>query len=277
MASALRLHSVTLPVPDLEAAEKFYRWVLGMKASAEERVEGTASLGWGKEDRVILVDAAADPDAREAIGIRLEGSEPAVTAARLAELGLAATRVTVFRDDAETMRALWPEAELVPDDDTARSNRYEVSLEAPADVRIDLHVPLPAAAVVAATRHGPFYRRTKDWKGLENPGLLGATVGAADPAAIAAFLAGLGIAPMETPAEGKEADPPLLVGDHQLRVERRDPAGLYGAAFVVAASRLPDLVRTLDRFGARHRHEKNHLLAVDPAGRILAVNGVRSG
>jgi hypothetical protein len=51
----------------------------------------------------------------------------------------------------------------------------------------------------------------------------------------------------------------------------------YGAAFVVAAARLPDLVRTLERFGVQHRLDRNHLLAVDPAGRILAVNGVRSG
>jgi len=281
MSSALRLQAVTLPVPDLAAAEKFYRWVLGMKASAEEPVEGTASLGWGKEDRVLLVDAASDPGAREAIEIRIEGGEPADVAAFLAGRGLAPTRVVAFRADVDEMRAAWPDAELVPDDDTVRSNRYVVSIEAPADVRVDLHVPLPAATVVARSRHGPFYRRTKDWKGLENPGLLGVTLGAADPAGLAGFLESLGIGKMPTDPDSepgsREADPPLLAGDHQLRVERRDPPGIYGAAFLVAASRLPDLVRTLERFEAPHRHEKNHLLAVDPAGRILAVNGVRSG
>ena len=74
-----------------------------------------------------------------------------------------------------------------------------------------------------------------------------------------------------------DADAPLLGGDHQFRIERREPPGIYGTAFVVAASRLPDLVRTLERFGVQHRLDRNHLLAVDPAGRILAVNGVRSG
>ena len=78
-------------------------------------------------------------------------------------------------------------------------------------------------------------------------------------------------------ADSGDPDAPLLAGDHQLRIERREPAGIYGAAFVVAASRLPDLVRTLERFEVQHRLDRNHLLAVDPAGRILAVNGVRSG
>jgi hypothetical protein len=77
--------------------------------------------------------------------------------------------------------------------------------------------------------------------------------------------------------EGPETDLPYLAGDHQIRVEEREPPGIYGAAFVVAASRLPDLVRTLERFEVQHRHDRNHLLAVDPAGRILVVNGVRSG
>lgn len=274
---ALRLHSVTMPVPDLPAAEKFYRWVLGMKASAEGPVENGASLGWGREDRVVLLDAGRDPDAREAVEVRLAAAEPAATARWLAERGLAPARVTAFEEDAETLQALWPGAELLTDDDIACSNRYVLSLDAPVDTRIDLHVPFPASTVVAAARHGPFYRRTREWRGLENPGLLGATLGAADPVALVAFLGHLGIAPMESSDGDGEADPPLGVGDHQLRIERRDPPGLYGAAFVVAASRIPDLVRTLERFDAPHRHERNHLLAVDPAGRVLAVNGVRSG
>lgn len=281
MSSALRLQAVTLPVPDLPAAEKFYRWVLGMKASAENPVGGTASLGWGKEDRVILVDAAADPETREVIEIRIEAGEPSETAAWLVGLGLSPTRVVAFPDDADEIRAAWPDAELVPDDDPAGSNRYVVSLDTPADARIDLHVPLPAATVVARNRHGPFYRRTKAWTGLENPGLLGVTLGAADTAGLAGFLESLGIGPMiSDPASGnaaRETDPPLLAGDHQIRVEAREPPGIYGTAFVVAASRLPDLVRTLERFEAPHRHDRNHLLAVDPAGRIVAVNGVRSG
>ena len=282
MPRALRLQSVTLPVPDLTAAEKFYRWVLAMKASPEDPVEGTASLGWGKEDRLRLVDAG-EPDAREAIELRTEATTPAEAAAWLNEIALVPARVVAAAGDEAEIGALWPGAPLVVDADPAGSNRFVVSLDAPADVRIDLHVPLPAAVVVDRGRHGPFYRRSKDWTGLENPGLLGVTLGAANSGDLISFLGHLGIARMaESEAAFDQgsaigADLPLLAGDHQIRIEEREPAGIYGAACLVAASRLPDLVRTLERFEVRHRHERNHLLAVDPAGRILAVNGVRSG
>lgn len=282
MPRALRLQSVTLPVPDLGAAEKFYRWVLAMKASAEDPVEGTASLGWGKEDRLRLIDAAV-PDAREAIELRTEATTPEEMAAWLNESSLVPARVVAAAGDETEIGALWPGASLAVDADPAGSNRFVVSLDAPADVRVELHVPLPAAVVVERGRHGPFYRRSRDWTGLENPGLLGVTLGAADPGALSSFLERFGIARMAESDAGFDqrsaagADLPLLAGDHQIRIEEREPAGIYGAAFVVAASRLPDLVRTLERFEVRHRHERNHLLAVDPAGRILAVNGVRSG
>ena len=172
MPSALRLQAVTLPVPDLAAAEKFYRWVLATKEAAEEPVEGAVSLAWGKEDRVRLVDASG-PGAREAIELRMEAGEPAATVAWLAERGLHPSRILAFEADAAEMRATWPEAELLLDPDPAGSNRFVVSIEAPAEVRVDLHVPFPASTVVERGRHGPFYRRSKDWHGLENPGLLG--------------------------------------------------------------------------------------------------------
>jgi catechol 2,3-dioxygenase-like lactoylglutathione lyase family enzyme len=281
MPRALRLQAVTLPVPDLAAAEKFYRWVLAMKASPEDPVAGAVSLGWGKEDRLHLVDAAG-PHAREAFELRMEAATPEETARWLNDGPLVPARLVAAAGDEARIGALWPGVPLEVDADPAGSNRLVVSLDAPADVRVDLHVPLPAAVVVERGRHGPFYRRSKDWSGLENPGLLGVTLGAADPGELIPFLGRLGIARMtETDAferdGGGPGDVPLLAGDHQIRIEEREPAGIYGAACVVAASRLPDLVRTLERFGVRHRHERNHLLAVDPAGRILAVNGVRSG
>jgi catechol 2,3-dioxygenase-like lactoylglutathione lyase family enzyme len=282
MPRALRFQAVTLPVPDLPAAEKFYRWVLAMKASAEDPVAGAASLGWGKEDRLRLVDAAA-PDAREAIELRMEAATAEETARWLNGGPLVPARLVAAAGDEVGIRALWPGVPLEVDEDPAGSNRFVVSLDAPADVRVDLHVPLPAAVVVERGRHGPFYRRSKDWSGLENPGLLGVTLGAADPGELILFLEHLGIARMaESGASFDEdgsapGDLPLLAGDHQIRIEEREPAGIYGAACVVAAGRLPDLVRTLERFGVPHRHERNHLLAVDPAGRVLAVNGVRSG
>jgi hypothetical protein len=192
----------------------------------------------------------------------------------LADRGLAPRRVVAFDEDLVEMRETWPDTEVTGHPDPADSNRYVLSLESPADVRLDLHVPLPSAEVVARGRHGPFYRRTKDWRGLENPGILGVTIGSAAPAGLIAFLDALEIRSMD---DSGDADAPLLAGDHQFRIERREPPGIYGAAFVVAASRLPDLVRTLERFGVQHRLDRNHLLAVDPAGRILAVNGVRSG
>lgn len=277
MPSALRLQAVTLPMPDLASAEKFYRWVLAMKESPEEPLAGAAGLGWGKEDRVRLVDADA-PGAREAIELRVEAGEAAAMADWLAERHLQPVRVLAFEADEAEMRAAWPAAEIALDPDPAGSNRFVVSLEAPAEVRVDLHVPFPAATVVARGRQGPFYRRSKEWSGLENPGLLGVTLGAGDPGLLAEFLGKLGVARM--PEAGGVAaigeDAPLLAGDHQLRLEKREPPGIYGAAYVVAAARLPDLVRTLERFGAQHRLDRNHLLAVDPAGRILAVNGVRA-
>lgn len=272
MPAALRLQGITLPVPDLAAAEKFYRWVLAMKA-AEEAVPGEAALGWGKEDRVLLLDAAGTSSAREVIAVRAEALDPTAMALRLAEKDLAPSRVLAFEEDLAEMRDAWPDADAAADPDPAGSNRYVLSLESPADVRVDLHVPLPSASVLARGRHGPFNRRTKDWRGLENPGLLGATMGTPDLAALVTFLGALDIGRMDS----SDPDAPFLVGDHQLRIEEREPPGIYGAAFVVAASRLPDLVRTLERFGVQHRLDRNHLLAVDPAGRILAVNGVRSG
>jgi catechol 2,3-dioxygenase-like lactoylglutathione lyase family enzyme len=283
MPRALRLQAVTLPVPDLAAAEKFYRWVLAMKAGAGDPVEGAASLGWGKEDRIRLVDAS-DPDAREVIELRIEASTPVETAGWLNECGLVPTGLLAAAGDEDELGALWPGVPLEVDADPAGSNRFVVSLAAPADVRVDLHVPLTAASVVERGRQGPFDRRSKDWTGLENPGLLGVTLGAADPRESISFLERFGIATMtdpdallDEPGSAAPGDRPLLAGDHQIRVEERDPPGLYGTACMVAASRLPDLVRTLERFGVPHRHERNHLLAVDPAGRILAVNGVRSG
>ena len=284
MARALRLQAVTLPVPDVVAAEKFYRWVLAMKSSAEDPIEGAASLGWGKEDRVRLVAASE----LESLELRMEAGEPASIATWLAERGLEPTRVVAFAEDGSTLRDVWPRAELVLDPDPAVSNRFVVSIETPVDVRFDLHVPLPSPTVVERGRHGPFYRRSKDWSGLENPGLLGLTLGATDRGGLTGLFEALGIGRMrpeerdapERKGAGEErdaADLPYMVGDHQIRVEPREPPGIYGAAFVVAAPRLPDLVRTLERFEVQHRHERNHLLAVDPAGRILVVNGVRSG
>jgi catechol 2,3-dioxygenase-like lactoylglutathione lyase family enzyme len=274
MPAALRLQGVTLPVPDLAAAEKFYRWVLAMKEAAEESDSGEAVLAWGREDRVRLADPTAIPGAGESISLRMEGLAPAVMASWLADRGFGPSRVVAFEGDVAEMRATWPDAEVTADPDPADSNRYVLSLESPADVRVDLHVPYPSTTVVDRGRHGPFYRRTKDWRGLENPGILGVTLGAADPAALADFLGALEIREM---TDASDPDAPLLAGDHQFRIERREPAGIYGVAFVVAAARLPDLVRTLERFGVQHRLDRNHLLAVDPAGRILAVNGVRSG
>src|SRR5688500_17470458 len=155
MPAALRLQGITLPVPDLAAAEKFYRWVLAMKEAAEEPGPGEAALGWGKEDRVRLVDASAVPGAREALSLRMEAQEPSAMAGWLAARGLSPRWVVAFEGDVAQMRDMWPDAEVANEPDPADSNRYVLSLESPADVRFDLHVPLPPAAVVARGRHGP--------------------------------------------------------------------------------------------------------------------------
>jgi catechol 2,3-dioxygenase-like lactoylglutathione lyase family enzyme len=270
MITPLRILGVTLPVPDLAAADKFYRWVLAMKTAEEAVRPGTVALGWGREDRIVLADAAAG-DAAEAITLRLPAMAVADAAGWLAERGLAPARAIVPPADEPEARAAWPEAAIEVAADPGTHNRLLLSVHGPVEPRLDFHVALPAAVVAGRGSIGPFHWRSEDRADLEIPGILGVTTGAPDAALARGFLARLGIAPIEGD------DGPLGVGDHQWIVEERETAGLYGVAVVFQAGRIMDLVRTLERLGARYRHDGNRILAADPAGRLLLVHGIKSG
>lgn len=254
-------------MPDLAAASKFYRWVLAMKRFEEETPDGSEILGWEHEDRVALVDAGVD-GAEEAVGLRLPAMEIGPAARWLVERDLAPFAASVPPADEEAASEAWPGIEISLTGQDAHHNRTVVSVRGPRDLRLDLHVPVPGETMGRRKALGPFARRSGDWSGLENPGLLGVTTGDPDPAGLRDFLVRLGLEPME---EGG----PIAVGDHQWIVEEREPAGIYGVAIMVRAGRLKDLARTLESLEARHRLEGSHLMAIDPAGRLLLVHGLR--
>lgn len=269
MSPPLRILAVTLTVPDFAETDKFYRWVLAMKPPEEAAPEGARVLGWGKEDRIVLLDAAV-PGAEEAVTLRLPAMTVEGAAQWLTERELVPERAVVPPADEAAARATWPDAVIEVAIDPATHNRLLLSVRGPVEPRIDLHVALPPAVVAVRGSIGPFTWRSEDRSELEIPGLLGVTTGAPDPAGARAFLARLGIEPIEG------EDGPLGVGDHQWIVEERPAAGIYGVAAVIQAARIMDLVRTFEKLGARHRHDGNRLLAIDPAGRLLLVHGIKS-
>jgi catechol 2,3-dioxygenase-like lactoylglutathione lyase family enzyme len=270
VTAPLRILGVTLPVPDLATADKFYRWVLAMKTGEEAAPEATRSLGWGKEDRIVLADGEA-PGVEEAITLRLPAMTVEGAASWLLERDLTPERAIVPPADEDAVRAAWPGAAIEVATEDALHNRLLLSIRGPFEPRIDLHVALPASVVAVRGSIGPCRWRSEDRSDLEIPGLLGVTTAAPDVAEARAFLARLGIEPIE----GDQG--PLRVGDHQWVLEERDPAGIYGIAVVLQASRIMDLVRTLEKLEARYRHDANRLLAIDPAGRVLLVHGIKSG
>lgn len=267
VSDVTRLQGLTLPVGEFAPADKFYRWVLGMKP-AEESGE-VRSLGWGDEDRILLVDAAAIDDPEEAVTLRLPGMSLDGLAAWLADRGLSPVAATVPPEDEDATRAAWPDADVRTVDDELEANRRIVSVRGPGEPRIDLFAPIPKETLIERKRMGPFTWKTKAWKGLEVPGLLGVQTGAPDPAAFGEFLSRVGVEAVDD-----EPGAPLAVGDHQWRIEERDPPGIYGLAVVVGESRVKDIVRTLESLEAEFRHEKNRIVAADPAGRVLLVHGV---
>lgn len=270
--TALRLQALTLPVSDPSPVAKVYRWALEMKPSADDEVEGRTVLGWGNEDRVALVDATEIDDAVEAVTLRMPAMPLAETATWLAERHLAPVAAVVAPEDASAANETWPDAAVAAAADETVFNRTVVSVEGPAEPRLDLLFPLPKEVLAPRNRMGPFTWRSRDWSGLEIPGLLGVTTGAPDPDAMRAFLDGLGIATM-----GDEPGTPLAVGDHQWILERREPAGIYGFAIVVRVERIKELARTLEHLEIEHRHERNRILVGDPAGRVVLVHGVHGG
>lgn len=267
----LRLQSMALPVRDLAAVARFYRWALQLKGAPEEDGAGAVGLAWGHEDRIRLLDLDAAPDAEAAVTLRMPAIEPAAAAEWCVERNLTPVAVAVAPHDAARAAELWPEVPVTEVADPAGQNVTTLSVRGPAGPRIDLGFPLPKELLTPRNQMGPFYWKSRDWSGLEIPGLLGVTTRVPDRAAFREFCAALGLAPMEP---GDEAAP-LLAGDHQWIVEEGEPAGLMGLAVVLSASRIPDFKRTLEHLEADHRLDGNRLLTVDPAGRVILLTGVR--
>lgn len=267
MSDALRLQALTLPVGDLAPVDKFYRWTLAMKPVGEAG-DAVQPLGWGHEDRLDLLDATAVEEAEEVVTLRLPAHTLEGLIEWLKERGLVPAAASVPPEDADPAREAWPAAEVAVVEEGEEANRLVVSIRGPGEPRFDLFASIPKETLLARERMGPFSWKTKGWKGLEIPGLLGVEVGAPDPGEMADFLVQVGL---EAPEEAGE---PHLAGDHQVRITERDRAGIYGLAVVVAETRVKDIARTLESLETEYRHEKNRILAADPAGRILLVHGI---
>jgi catechol 2,3-dioxygenase-like lactoylglutathione lyase family enzyme len=273
MAGPLRLQSITLTAPDAPSVARFYRWVLQLKA-APERVEPCAQeLGWGNEDRVRVVAAGSGDEAEEAVTLRMPAMRIEGVGEWCAARGIEPAGVAVSPADVEAARERWSEVPIAVIADEAARNRTHLVVRGPAGERLELVFPLPKEVLIPRRQMGPFYWRSRDWHGLEVPGLLGVTSGAPDVATMREFLSRLGIGPLDE--DGGPAGP-LGLGEHQWVVEGRERPGIYGFAVVVQATRINDLRRTLERLEADYRQDGNRLLAADPTGRFILVNGVHA-
>lgn len=271
MSEALRIQALTLPVGEIEPADKFCRWALEAKPAPDDGDGPVRRVGWGREDRIELVDAGALEEAEEAVTLRLAPHTLEGVAGWLAERGLSPERVATPPEDAGEAAERWPDALRETLEEETWGNRTVVSVRGPTAPRIDLFFPLPKEVLVTRSRVGPFAWRSKERGDLEVPGLLGVTTGAPDPAAWREFLATLGVVP-----PGEDRGGPLSVGDHQWIVEERDPGGIYGYAIVVPVAKVKDLARTMEHLEVDHRLDGARVLAADPAGRVVLVHGVRA-
>ncbi|MGH7571978.1 MAG: hypothetical protein ACREMK_09080 [Gemmatimonadota bacterium] len=267
--SALRLATLVLTAPEPRESERFYRWCLDLEPDAGPAQADDVVLSWGHEDRILLVPAA-EPDGGESFALRMPARPLGGIVAWCRETGLVPERATVPAPDLEEARAAWPDREVVSARDEASGNRVRIRVRSPGGLPVELEFPLPKEVLAPRGQIGPFRWRSRDWSGLEIPGLLGVRIGVPDPAGLRSFARKLGVEPMQG-----GADDPLSVGDHQWIVERRDTPGIYGFAVVVSAARIGALKRTLDHVGVEHRQDGNRLLAADPGGRIVLIQGIR--
>lgn len=268
--SALRLATLTLTIPEPREGARFYRWCLDLMPDADQAAGDVMALSWGHEDRVLLAPPGAGATNGETFALRMPARRVEEIAAWCRDTGIVPERVVVPAAHEEAARAAWPDRDVATTLDEAAGNRVRIRVRSPGGLAVELEFPLPEEVLVARDRIGPFRWRSQDWSGLEIPGLLGVRTGVSDPADLRSFARKLGVEPMEG-----GADAPLSVGDHQWIVERRDTPGIYGFAVVVSAARIGGLQRTLDHVGVEHRLDGNRLLAADPGGRIVLIQGVR--
>ena len=271
MVSPLRLQSITVTVPDPGRVARFYRWVLQLESAPETRAPGALVLGWGKEDRVGLTsrDGAAD-----AVTLRMPAMDLESVAAWCGERGLEPGAADVGAGDLEAARERWPSARIQPIEDPAAANRTVIALDPPGLPRIELAFPIPARDLAGSGTIGPFTWRSRDWQGLEVPGLLGLTSGSPERSAAREILARLGLSPLEG---ADDRSGPLAIGDHQWIVEEGDAVQIRGLATVASLKRLRDLERTLEHLKADYRAEGSRLIAADPGGRFVLIHGVHAG
>ncbi len=272
MAAPLRLQAVALPVPDLEAADPFYRWTFRLEPAPEAAPVGTLVLGWGREDRVRLVAQGGPETAGLSLRMPALALEDALAWCRERELEPFA--IAGPGPDAEAAAGLVPGAAIEVVEDPRQLNQLRLAVRGWADLRLELVFFLPKSLLALRGQAGPFLWRSEDWHGLETPGLLGVTLSGPDVESGRSFWQRIGARPLEE--EGGSHSGPLRVGDHQIILEERERPGVVGLAVLVGEAKLGEVTRTLAHLRVEFRQAGNRLLARDPAGRAVLVQGVRA-
>jgi catechol 2,3-dioxygenase-like lactoylglutathione lyase family enzyme len=277
MIGALRLQAITVPVPDLEEAERFYRWTFRLESRDQSATSHVRVLGWGAgEDRVRLVHASATSRADEAISLRMTALslEDALHWCRDHDFEL--VEVTTTPHDRERAAASAPGVPLAVFEAREAHNLSRFTVRAWAGLHVELIFPLPREILAQRGLEQRFSWRSEDWSGLETPGLLGVTLSGTDVAAGRRFFRNLGIEAID-PADSEAASGgPLRIGDQQIVLEKRETAGIQALALVVSQARLDEVKRTLKHLGGEFREAGNRVLARDPAGRVVFVQGVHA-
>lgn len=275
MTGALRLQGVTLPVPDLEEAERFYRWSFRLEPGGEPVSADVRLLGWGGgEDRVRLVETGGSRRAEEALTLRMPAMSCAEAVRWCMDRGLEPVELTVSPSESESAHELLPEVPLQTFQEPQAQNLSQITVRGWAGQRVELVFPLPGEVLARRKQLERFWWRSGDWSGLETPGLLGVTLAGPDRAAGLRFCEGLGITPLDADEAGAG---PLRVGDHQLILEEAASAAITSLAFLLSQAKLGEVARTLKHLGAEFRELGNRVIARDPAGRIVLAQGVRTG
>ncbi|MFN2431615.1 MAG: hypothetical protein ABR599_02135 [Gemmatimonadota bacterium] len=273
MSGALRLQALSLPVEDLEATSRFYRWSFRMEPVQDADSVERAVLGWGAgEDRLQLRPERVAEEG-EALALRMPAMafEDAVRWCREREMDVEGACVSP--DDLEAAAALLPAVPLRALEDARAANLSVLRVRGPGGGRLDLVFPLPAEVVVGRGLLERFWWRSGDWSGLETPGLLGVTWGSPHAGESRRLFERLGLAPLD---RGDDSSP-LRVGDQQVVVEEREREGVHAFALVLPLARLAEVKRALEHLRAPVREAGNRLLTRDPDGRPVLVHGARGG
>jgi hypothetical protein len=271
MPSPLRLQAVALPVSDLGAADPFYRWTFRLELAPETSPAGTLALGWGREDRVLLVGPEAGDGA--SLTLRMPSMTPEEALAWCAERALEPSAVAGPRADVDLAAERLTGVAIQAVEDPRLLNVFRLTVRGWGSAHVELAFAIPGTVLARRGQTGPFLWRGEDWQGLETPGLLGVTLAGPDVEAGRAFWRRIGARPLD---EAADPSGPLRVGDHQVVLAEREPAGLRGVALLVSEAKLGEVARTLSHLKVEFRQAGNRVLARDPDGRVVFVQGVRA-